>query len=202
MQIRGTETPVFGSPLAAWDAASSSGVRFNRYFVADLDGKLCAAARDRLLRRNASAIAVTGPAEDTVREILPQINQYGLHFALLDPYNLDDLPFSVIERLAGLKRIDLMINLCTGDLQRNLRETYLRDDNNTLRRFAPGWNPPASPGLSERQIREHFVHSSWRLSPRVPVLYHYALVVRSNSRRRHQRFPQPAPSSGHPSRRS
>jgi three-Cys-motif partner protein len=78
------------------------------------------------------------PAEQAIDDVVAAINPYGLHFAVLDPYGLD-LPFSVIEKLAALKRVDLMILLSTGDLQRNFRKDYVDPRHSMLDRFAPNW---------------------------------------------------------------
>jgi hypothetical protein len=59
-------------------------------------------------------IAYVGAAELTAREIVERLNPYGLHFAFLDPYNLDDLPFTVIESFSRLKRIDMLIHVSAG----------------------------------------------------------------------------------------
>jgi three-Cys-motif partner protein len=163
IRIRGSDDVQSGSPLVALEAATQSSVRFNRYFVADLSAEFSKAARGRLVRRGAVAARAVGKAERTVGEIVPELNEYGLHFALLDPFNLDDLPFSVIDTLSRLKRIDLMIHLSTGDLQRNFRERYRQGDSNTLRRFAPGWNPPNESGISEQQMREDLVQHWFKL---------------------------------------
>jgi three-Cys-motif partner protein len=73
-----------------------------------------------------------------------------LHFAFLDPFKLDPLPFSIIATLANFKRMDMLIHVSIHDLQRNLR-TYMEDG--TLDRFAPGWRDivnPQSPGKNVR----------------------------------------------------
>ena len=43
-----------------------------------------------------------------------------LHFAFLDPYNLEQLPFSIIEKLASVQRMDMLIHVSVLDLQRNI----------------------------------------------------------------------------------
>jgi three-Cys-motif partner protein len=63
----------------------------------------------------------------------------GLHLAFLDPFRLGDLPFSVIKRLASVKRVDLLIHVSAMDLKRDLHN-YLRTDGpKHLDRFAPDW---------------------------------------------------------------
>ena len=66
------------------------------------------------------------------------LDAYGLHLAYLDPYNLETLPYSVIDSLSALKRMDLLIHVSTQDLQRNLAR-YVAADTSPLDSFAPGW---------------------------------------------------------------
>lgn len=39
--------------------------------------------------------------------------------ALLDPYNLEFLSFSILQELSKLRKVDLLINFSTMDLERN-----------------------------------------------------------------------------------
>src|SRR5579863_8232975 len=89
-------------------------------------------------RRRRNSIAYVGAAEETAIQVSKRLNRYGLHFIFLDPYNLQDLPFSVIEAFSELKHIDMLIHVSVHDLQRNL-DAYARADDSPLDRFAPGW---------------------------------------------------------------
>jgi three-Cys-motif partner protein len=93
-----------------------------------------------------------GPAEITAVKIVRKLNPYGLHFAFLDPYNLQDLPFAVIQALGRLKRIDLLIHVSAIDLQRNLH-AYTKSGDERLERFAPGWRNAVDLKQSQRAIR-------------------------------------------------
>lgn len=137
-QCRDTGEPLDGSPIVAWDASVASGMPFSREFVADASPQHVRSATQRLRALHAPVTSFVGPAESTVDEVYRELIPWGLHFALLDPYNLGDLPFSVIERLAKLKHVDLMVHLSTGDMQRNFA-TYSDAENATLDRFAPNW---------------------------------------------------------------
>ena len=76
-------------------------------------------------------------ADVVVDQIVHAINPYGLHFAFLDPYNLEQLPFSIIEKLASVQRMDMLIHVSVQDLQRNL-DDYSRPGG-VLDSFVPGW---------------------------------------------------------------
>jgi three-Cys-motif partner protein len=84
--------------------------------------------------------------------VVGRLNPHGLHFAFLDPYNLDDLPFTVIETFSHLKPIDTLIHVSALDLQQNLG-AYTRPGDKRLERFAPGWRQHVDLNQSQRGIR-------------------------------------------------
>ena len=111
-RIRGTDEYLPGSPVVAFDAAQESGVPFNRLFISDSDANNVDAARGRLEDKGAIVTAVAKAAEVAIDDVARQLNPHGLHFALLDPFNLFDLPFVIIEKLlTSFKHIDLMVLL-------------------------------------------------------------------------------------------
>ncbi|HYL89158.1 MAG TPA: three-Cys-motif partner protein TcmP [Burkholderiales bacterium] len=138
-RIRETGEYVDGSPLVAWEAGGKHGDQFAEFFLADSNPAYLSAARQRLEKTGAKVRTFPGVAEDVVDQVIAALDQRGLHLALLDPFRLGDLPFSVIERLAGVKRMDLLIHVSAMDLKRDLHN-YLRTDGpKHLDRFAPGW---------------------------------------------------------------
>jgi three-Cys-motif partner protein len=136
--IRDTGERIDGSPLVAFKSAREGGASFSEIHVADASEELCLAAQKRIMVLGGKSTATFGPAEKTVKRIVDQLNPYALHFAFLDPFNLQDLPFGVIETLGRLKRIDLLIHVSAQDLQRNLH-SYIRPGDSRLEKFAPGW---------------------------------------------------------------
>jgi three-Cys-motif partner protein len=84
------------------------------------------ALRQRFAKLDGSPNYYTEEADTAVDRIVRDLNPKGLHFAFLDPYNLENLPFSIISRLAKLPRMDMLIHVSISDLQRNLRR-YLKD---------------------------------------------------------------------------
>lgn len=127
-----------GSPVVAFKSARTGGVPFTEIHIADFDEKKVVSAASRIARVGGSAKSYIGEAVHTAGQIVEHLNPYGLHFAFLDPFNLDDLPFSVIETLSQLKRIDLLIHVSVQDLQRNL-DAYSKSNDGPLDHFAPGW---------------------------------------------------------------
>jgi three-Cys-motif partner protein len=150
--IRDTQEKIDGSPLVAFKCARDGGVQFSEIYIADASEESCLAAESRLRAAGAAPTPYIGEAEQTAREIVERLNPHGLHFAFLDPYNLDDLPFTVIETFSRLKRIDMLIHVSAQDLQRNL-DAYTRPDDNRLERFAPGWRQHVDLNQSQRRIR-------------------------------------------------
>ena len=150
--IHGTCEKIDGSPLVAFKSAREGGVPFSEIHIADLDEEKARATRQRIENANGTAMLEVGPAEVTVRRIVSQLNPHGLHFAFLDPYNLHDLPFSVIEELARLKRIDMLIHVSAQDLQRNLHG-YTEKGDTRLESFAPDWREIVDLNQSQQGIR-------------------------------------------------
>ena len=91
------------------------------------------------------------PADVVVDQVVAALNPSGLHFAFLDPYNLEQLPFSIIRRLAMLPRMDMLIHVSLQDLQRNL-DKHTRPDG-VLDAFMPGWRQKVDPGQSINGLR-------------------------------------------------
>lgn len=135
--IRDTTRFVDGSPIVAYKASQASNARFSELHLNDVDLAKVEAARMRITRLGGAVVGYTGAAEIIVEKIVSAINPYGLHFAFLDPYNLGQLPFSIIERLASVQRMDMLIHVSVQDLQRNL-DDYSRPGG-VLDAFIPGW---------------------------------------------------------------
>jgi three-Cys-motif partner protein len=152
-RVRETGQFVDGSPLVAWEAGGRHGAQFTEFFIADSNEECLRAARSRLEARGAKVRTFLGEAEAIVDQVIASLSPSGLHFALLDPFRLGDLPFSVIERLAGVKRMDLLIHVSAMDLKRDLH-SYLRTDGpKHLDRFAPQWKQSVDTSQRSELIR-------------------------------------------------
>lgn len=150
--VRGTSEKIDGSPLVAFRCARDGGVPFSGIYIADVAEELTLAAARRLVDAGCAPKVEIGPAEITVRRIVERLNPHGLHFAFVDPFNLQDLPFSVFEALSQLKRIDILIHVSAQDLQRNLH-SYIKPDDTRLERFAPGWRKIVDLQQSQQGVR-------------------------------------------------
>jgi three-Cys-motif partner protein len=101
-----------------------------------------------------------GSAVEAAKEVAHSVNRYGLHFAFLDPYNLGELDFSIIQALSQLKRIDMLIHVSAMDLQRNL-ERNIASPGGAFDIFAPGWRGTVNLNSSQAEIRRQ-VFEYWR----------------------------------------
>ena len=135
--IRGTTQIIDGSPLVAYRAAHASGSRFSSLHLGDIDPKNSEALEARIKALGGAASMYVGSAEVVVDQVVAALNPYGLHFAFLDPYNLEQLPFSIIEKLARIPHMDMLIHVSVQDLQRNL-ERYSQPGG-VFDKFMPGW---------------------------------------------------------------
>lgn len=176
--IRDSGEKIDGSPLVAFKCARDGGVPFSEIHIADTSEKSCGAARQRIMNAGGSCVAEIGPAEETVRLVVHRLNPFGLHFAFLDPYNLQDLHFSVIEALSTLTRIEMMIHVSAQDLQRNLR-SYTKPNDTRLEQFAPGWRKAVDSNQSQQAVRAAIIrHWISRIeSLGLPTAEHAELVT-------------------------
>ena len=136
--ITGTSQIIDGSAVVAYKAARESGHPFSELHLSDLESQNSSALAQRIKALGGAATSYVGDANTVVDQVMNAINPYGLHLAFLDPFNLAQLPFSIIERMLQVQRMDMIIHVSLQDLQRNLDE-YSRAGDPTLDNFAPGW---------------------------------------------------------------
>lgn len=140
-----------GSPLVAFKAAQLSGTKFSELHFNDLDSENIDALRQRIAQLGGAAQFYNEAASTAVDRITYALNPTGLHFAFLDPYNLESLPFSIIQKLATLSRMDMLIHVSIFDLQRNLRR-YL-NERRVLDSFMPGWHDAVDVNRGDQAVR-------------------------------------------------
>lgn len=152
-RIRDTKEVIDGSCVAAWKMSATGGKPFTKVAIADIDAEILDAAESRLRILRAPVTAYSGTAETICEKVVANLNPHGLHIAFLDPYNLNAIPFSLLQVLARVKRIDLLIHFSVNDLQRNLSK-YLLQESSPLDRFAPGWRDRVRAGDQSRMRAE------------------------------------------------
>lgn len=183
-EIKGSGERIDGSPLVAFKEAKRGGVPFSEIHLADISEEKCKAAQRRIVAAGGEAFIYPGTAEASVSQLVKRLNPFGLHFAFLDPFNLQDLPFIVIKALAQLKRMDLLIHVSALDLQRNLG-IYTAPGDNRLEQFAPGWRASVNLNQSEKGIRAAILaHWAGKLeSLGLPPALHAELVTGTENQR-------------------
>jgi three-Cys-motif partner protein len=155
--VRKRRVETDGGALVACRQAQTTGGRFTQVVIGDIDPIAAAACKARLEALQAPVQTLVGPADRTVDEVLAKVKPNGLHLAYLDPFNLEHLPFSVIERLARFKNIDVVVHFSIMDLQRELELDFERDESR-LEVFAPGWRFNIDPRtVSKQEARNQFV---------------------------------------------
>ena len=115
VHVKGTDRFIDGSPLIVWMASHRAGSPFTELHIADSHAPWLAAAERRLRDAGAPVFPHPGTALEAATALTAQLNPYGLHFALIDPYALD-LPFEVLRALATFKRMDLLIHVSAIDV--------------------------------------------------------------------------------------
>jgi three-Cys-motif partner protein len=150
-KIRGGSDLIDGSPVAAFKQAQKSHP-FSKVYVSDADPELLASAERRLQDLGAPVVAVKGPASKALASIVKTLSPSGLHLALLDPHNLGTLSFDLFESLARLQKIDVIVHVSLGDLQRNA-DRYTSQDQKQFDRFAPGWREHVSTEMNQTSLR-------------------------------------------------
>jgi three-Cys-motif partner protein len=154
--VRTTGEYIDGSPVTAFKQSKHSVELFATIEISDLEPELLAAATTRLEKLEAPVRATPGPAVEAIASIVSSLNQYGLHFALLDPHNLGDLSFSIIEQLAKLKYVDILVHVSVSDLQRNV-DLYSSDVQRQFDEFAPEWRKHVSLDANLQSVRASMI---------------------------------------------
>ena len=123
--------------------------------LSDLEARNSAALVQRLKALGGSPTSYVGEASVVVDQVMRAINPCGLHFAFLDPFNLAQLPFSIIVRMLRVQRMDMIIHFSLQDLQRNF-DKHSRVGG-ALDVFAPGWRDAVDVNQATAALRAAFV---------------------------------------------
>jgi len=154
--VRSTGEYIDGSPITAFKQGKHSVEGFATIEISDRNHELLAAAATRLRKLEAPVRATPGPAVEAIANVVSSVNQYGLHFALLDPHNLGALSFSIIEKLAMLKHVDILVHVSVSDLQRNA-DLYSSEVQLQFDEFAPEWRKRVSLDANLQSVRASMI---------------------------------------------
>ena len=153
--IKDTSQFIEGSAVVAFNAGRASGHPFSAMHLSDLEPQNSTVVAQRIRTLGGMPASYVGAASDVVDQVMSAINPYGLHLAFLDPFNLAQLPFSIIERMLRAKRMDMIIHVSVQDLQRNF-DTHSRIGQ-SLDVFAPGWRDAVDVNQATAALRASFV---------------------------------------------
>ncbi len=107
-------------PGGALRARTLEEAPFSRFIVNDISADNCNALKKRLSGaevHNEDAKIAIEPITD---DLLKANHKY--HFVFLDPFAPSDLPFSILRRLSGLQRLDIVLHFPIGPIRRNYKQ--------------------------------------------------------------------------------
>lgn len=156
-RVRDSNIIVDGSPVIAAKKGASC-TPFQRFVIGDLNEDLVSACEQRLKSAGASQVfPLVGPADETAKHAVSKIDKSSLNLAFIDPFSAD-LPFSVIETLGEVSRMDQLIHFSVMDYRRNLPRMM---EDGRLDKLAPGWQSVASTRMNINRQRE-VIFSFWK----------------------------------------
>lgn len=138
IQVEGENFTRDGGSVIAFRQSCFSGAPFTKVLVGDLDESRARANEMRLAAIQAPAQHFVGPAVETVDAMAKAVPFGALALAYLDPYNLEYLSFSIIERLAKLQYVDFAVHFSLMDLTRNI-DMELDPKRDRFDSALPGW---------------------------------------------------------------
>ncbi|MBR1227248.1 three-Cys-motif partner protein TcmP [Bradyrhizobium sp. AUGA SZCCT0176] len=150
-RLKGSNEFIDGSPIVAYKAAQQSRTRFSDLHFNDLDPDKSSALEKRIAALGGAGHFYSQAADAVVDKIVDALNPTGLHFAFLDPYKLEVLPFSIIRKLAAIPKMDMLIHVSVFDLQRNLRRYVAEGD--VLDSFMPNWRGSVDVNRTDHGLR-------------------------------------------------
>jgi three-Cys-motif partner protein len=150
--------PYPGSALRAWEASRLDGAQFTEVYINDLDPENVAACRRRLEEAGARVIALNMPADQAGPAILERLGG-GLHLALLDPFSIGVLPWTLVGPFATHPKMDIVVNVNISDLRRNLGRNIVGDAHD-VDGFCPNWRS-ALTGVGSKVEQRLRVFQCW-----------------------------------------
>jgi three-Cys-motif partner protein len=159
-RVRETGEWIDGSAVAAWKKSAGGRAPFSAMHVNDSDAERLRGTVERLRSLGAPVVEYCAEAVNSAQAIIPNLNPYGLHFAFVDPWNLEALDFQIFRRLSTLRRIDILVHLSKMDLQRNLG-INLSENERAFDAFAPGWRAIIDMNQAHAGIRSDLI-DYWR----------------------------------------
>ncbi len=108
---------VKGSPFIALDQEKGA---FTSVVLCEKDPVNADALTIRTREHADRVRVIVGDCNDVIDRVIANVPTYGLNLALVDPYGLKSLRFETLQKLARVKRMDLILHFPTGTIKRNL----------------------------------------------------------------------------------
>ena len=150
--LKGTVHFFDGSPLVAWKESQRTGTEFTEMHMCDEQAAFCKVVERRLKTLKASVTTHPLKADAAAKRVVRLLDHGAINVAFLDPFNLGDLPFTIIETFSQLRRIDLIVHVSAMDLIRQLPNA-LNGQPTTLDNFAPGWRQGVTRSTNDEEAR-------------------------------------------------
>ncbi len=160
IQVKGETFTRDGGAMVAWRQSVASECPFTTVMVGDLNGARAHACETRLSRAGAPVKKFDGPAAETALAMADAVPRGALCLAYIDPYNLEYLSFSIIERLAQLPHVDFAVHFSLMDLTRNV-DMELDPTRDRFSGASPGWRDRVPPATSKSSLPSWFFED-WR----------------------------------------
>ena len=160
IQVQGESITRDGGSMVAWHQSVASECPFTSVFVGDLDAERAKACEARLSSAGAPVRRFDGAAAETSLAMADAVPRGALCLAYIDPYNLEFLSFSIIERLAQLPHIDFAVHFSLLDLARNV-DMELDPERDRFSGANPGWRERMPRNTSKSSLAAWFF-DDWR----------------------------------------
>lgn len=145
-----------GSPIVAFKESLRTSTAFTHLHLGDEQQRFCTAVQQRLGKLGAKVTTHPLRADAAAKRIVRALDGGTINVAFLDPFNLGDLPFTILETFSKLRRIDLVIHVSAMDLIRQLPGA-LKNGSPTFDRFAPGWQTGLKGLKAGEEARGRFI---------------------------------------------
>ena len=160
IQVEGENFTRDGGSMTAYRQALASDAPFTRVLVGDIEGDRARANESRLAAVGASVQSFTGPAVQTVDSMISAVPFGSLALAYIDPYNLEYLSFSIIERLAKLQYVDFAVHFSLMDLTRNI-DMELDPKRDRFDHALPGWRGAVPTSALSKSSLPRWFFDTW-----------------------------------------
>ncbi|RQP26846.1 three-Cys-motif partner protein TcmP [Albitalea terrae] len=160
VQVLGETISRDGGTVVAYRQSVLSGAPFTRVLVGDIDPDRAAANELRLMAHGAPVQKFVGAAYETVDSMIKAVPFGALVLAYIDPYNLEYLSFSIIERLAKLQHVDFAVHFSIMDLHRNI-DMEMNPCRDRFRDALPGWRTRLPADELSKQSLPNWFFEEW-----------------------------------------